>query len=202
MKNKDEAEDPRMQEALVKMLQHNRELHHIEQWLLHNGMVTQKNFVGLCRGFSLISPSQSFANSELILSFLLYCSKHAAGTVLKDEFELMKPHFEAALLKSYTYSKSQHVSISVWWASVRDRVGDVLGVADFETCLACSTKWEDVKDALGRVCSTTVGAKIFAGAQRQLAESMASNILQQAVGQFSELKDIGLESTSKIQREI
>lgn len=182
VKNDAEEEDTNLRSCLMTMLRHNRDTTHIVQWMLNNGLATQKNFVALCRGFLMIAPAQSIGNATLILEFLRYCSRVNSLNAYPTEMRLMKQHFDLALQKSHSHMKSQGQPLSVWWSSVRDFVGCILPVADVDTLLSCKSSWSDVKDALDRVVAAAdVGAKMFSSARRQLQEDISSKMLQDAV---------------------
>ena len=180
--NELEPEDDRMKAALMLMLRHNRDTTQIEQWLQNSPLASQKNFVGLCRAFLMIHPSQSIANANLVLEFLRYCNRVRAHEAHRHEWPLLKSHFDLALQKSFAQLKTQGLPCSVWWASVKDFAGLLLPVREVDLVLACKSTWSDVKVPLQIIAdSCTMGAKMFASARRQLTENDASHIVQKAV---------------------
>lgn len=181
VKDDTEPEDQKMQECLMLMLRHNRDSNPITQWLLFSDLCSQKNFVGCCRAFLMISPQQSIANAKLVLDFARYVARTKAHEVFHDEWTRMRPHVDCALQKSYSHMKAQSVSTSVWWASVKEVGAMVLPADDVDRLLKCETSWGEVREELKRVSAASpVGRRMFAAASRQLTENEASDLIQKA----------------------
>lgn len=184
MRIKDESgpEDQRMHECLLLMLRHNRDAKAIEHWLRHSDLCSQKNFVGCCRAFLLVPPSQSLSSAALVLEFARYVARTRANEVFAEEWGLMKKHVDSALQKSLAHMRGQGVPCSVWWNSVRDVGKLLLPEGDVDKVLGCNTTWESVREELRRVgAASPIGQKMFSSASRQLGENESSDLLQKEV---------------------
>lgn len=62
-------EDPRLKDALMAMLRHNRDASQITQWLRNNPLASQKNFVGMCRAFLMVPPCSPSPTAPWCWSF-------------------------------------------------------------------------------------------------------------------------------------
>ena len=95
--NEAEPEDKNLRAAMCNMLQHNRDLETMYDYMSNASKPYHNKCVAKCRGFLRLPPAANPANAQVYISLLKFCKKHALHATDTFEFDLLGKHFDAAL---------------------------------------------------------------------------------------------------------
>ena len=68
-------QDPKLQKALISLLQHKRETAPILMWLRTNDLRNQKNLCGLYRAFARMTPLANMDHATVMLELMQYVQR-------------------------------------------------------------------------------------------------------------------------------
>ena len=123
-------QDPKLQKALIFLLQHKREQAPMLMWLRTGDLCNQKNLCGLCRAFARMTPLTNMDHATITLELMQYVQRVGAHKAFEDEFKLMKHSFDAALQKSHSFLKANEQGARGWWETVNGFAGILLPAED------------------------------------------------------------------------
>ena len=117
--NADESDDEDLENALFQSSKHLAEYDPLYLWLALEKLPNQKNAAGLMKCFVTFDPYAGQGKNELFLRTLRWCKVVEFDTKYPEIWRHVAGHFDRALDKSWTLMKSQGVSVSTWWHSVK-----------------------------------------------------------------------------------
>jgi hypothetical protein len=116
-------QDPKLQKALISLLQHNRDS---APALMSLRTADARNH----RACTRMTPLTNIDHATVMLELMQYVQRVGAHKPSEEECTLLKPTFDAALQKSHSFLKANEQGARGWWETVTGFAGILLPAED------------------------------------------------------------------------
>ena len=158
-----------LMDACAAALSHRRNLSPLVEFMQRCTTMNQKSVVGLYRTLLRLSPSVSVLITEMLMDAMAMVRRMDLQSKFPAEFQHVRKHFDATLVKSLAAFKQHGQSAQLRWDSSRPCAALLLPEVAVDACVQCRTTWADVATELASVIqSSDVGKRLFASAWRDL----------------------------------
>lgn len=181
LKDPSQPGDTAMEKAMAQRFLHNRSFVAMTEWLETVPSVNQKVLRAVYKGLLKI-PLRTFENASLLLACLKMTKRLRLHETEKDTWKHMIGTFDSALCRSVAHCRSHEQSVATWWKCFGSFADLILPAAAVDKCIACDTKFDDVKDELQQIVnSSNVGMKLFYRACEQLVSTNMDRLVDISV---------------------
>ena len=104
--------------------------------------------------------------------------KHNMHVKYQHEFQVMRGHFDAALVALYAVHKKSNLGLELFYLLHKPMCDSLFRAADMAAVLAATGRWTQVKDEVLRITgSSQLGARMLAFAKLQVQSAAVGEII-------------------------
>ena len=160
----------------------------IQPWCEEVGSVNQFCPVAFFRKLLQMPPTKFLENAYIGISVLKMCARLDVPGSFRIEWQIVKSHMDAVLLRTLTAFKAEEQNTSNWWADQKSFAQLILLQQSLEKVLAVETDWKDVSTDVEAVFESSLVRKHI------MARAMLMLELEVVDTKVSELMDELLEA--------
>ena len=125
--------------------------------------------VAFSRQMLSMVPSRGIENANIGISALKLFKRLGLETQFAKEWELIKDHCDACLVRAHSVFLRDGEPTLEWWKMHRNFAGWILPTAAMDICMEAEGDWQSIAEHVWAVHdNSAVGQKLMAGAVRQL----------------------------------
>ena len=177
--------------ALEALVQAKRSTCEIHSWCEEVLTLNQLCTVALLRQVLQMPPVKSLENANVGISVLKMCERLNLPLSFPKEWECIKSHMDAVLLRTLVAFKGEEQSTSIWWNAHSAFASLILPKDAMNKVMQEETDWKDVRAEVATVHdSSLVGKHIMAMAMRMLELEVVGTKIDELILNLSSNKVI------------